>query len=72
ITHSTRILEALHVDATHVLVDGRMAAEGDASLIDQINERGFEQFERITDGKSRGTPDVVSGTSDWRNRTNEG
>lgn len=26
ITHSTRILESLHVDATHVLVDGRIVA----------------------------------------------
>lgn len=44
ITHSTRILEALHVDYTHVLVNGRIVANGDASLIDEINENGFEQF----------------------------
>lgn len=44
ITHSTRILESLHVDATHVLVDGRIVASGDASLVDEINENGFEQF----------------------------
>lgn len=44
ITHSTRILESLHVDKTHVLVDGRLVAEGDGSLIDEINENGFEQF----------------------------
>ncbi|MCD8337666.1 MAG: Fe-S cluster assembly ATPase SufC [Lachnospiraceae bacterium] len=44
ITHSTRILEALHVDVTHVLVDGRIVAEGDASLVDEINEKGFEQY----------------------------
>ncbi len=44
ITHSTRILEALDVDATHVLVDGRIAENGDASLIDEINEKGFERF----------------------------
>ncbi|MCD8022544.1 MAG: Fe-S cluster assembly ATPase SufC [Lachnospiraceae bacterium] len=46
ITHSTRILESLHVDVTHVLVDGRIVAEGDASLVDEINENGFEKFER--------------------------
>ncbi|MCC8065503.1 MAG: Fe-S cluster assembly ATPase SufC [Clostridiales bacterium] len=45
ITHSTRILEALHVDMTHVLMNGRIVAEGDATLISQINENGFEQFE---------------------------
>ena len=44
ITHSTRILEALKVDATHVLVDGRIVEDGDASLIDEINENGFERF----------------------------
>ena len=44
ITHSTRILESLHVDKTHVLVDGHLVAEGDGSLVDEINEHGFEQF----------------------------
>lgn len=44
ITHSTRILESLKVDATHVLVDGRLVASGDASLVDEINENGFEEF----------------------------
>ena len=46
ITHSTRILEALHVDVTHVLVRGRLVATGDASLVDEINERGFEGYIR--------------------------
>ncbi len=44
ITHSTRILEALTVDRTHVLVDGKIVAEGDASFIDEINTNGFEKF----------------------------
>ena len=44
ITHSTRILESLHVDKTHVLVNGRIVASGDASLVDEINEHGFERF----------------------------
>jgi Fe-S cluster assembly ATP-binding protein len=44
ITHSTRILEALKVDKTHVLVNGNMKAEGDASLVDRINNEGFESF----------------------------
>ena len=45
ITHSTRILEALHVDATHVLVNGHIVENGGAELVDEINERGFERFE---------------------------
>lgn len=44
ITHNTRILEHLPVDRTHVMVSGRMVAEGDASLIEKINAEGFEQF----------------------------
>ena len=44
ITHSTRILESLHVDKTHVLVNGKIVASGDASLVDEINEHGFERF----------------------------
>ncbi|MCR5641123.1 MAG: Fe-S cluster assembly ATPase SufC [Lachnospiraceae bacterium] len=44
ITHSTKILDALDVDATHVLVDGKIVHDGDQSLIAEINEHGFEQF----------------------------
>ncbi len=46
ITHNTRILEHLDVDRVHVMVQGRMAAEGPASLIDDIDAKGFEQFEQ--------------------------
>ena len=46
ITHNTRILERLSVDRTHVMVQGRLVAEGPASLIDDIDAHGFEQFER--------------------------
>ena len=44
ITHSTRILEALHVDYTHVMVDGHIVSTGDSSLVDKINEEGYESF----------------------------
>ncbi|MCR5627348.1 MAG: Fe-S cluster assembly ATPase SufC [Lachnospiraceae bacterium] len=44
ITHSTKILEALKVDYTHVLVKGRIVANGDSSLVDEINEKGFEKY----------------------------
>ena len=46
ITHNTRILERLSVDRTHVMVHGHMVAEGDASLIADIDANGFERFER--------------------------
>ncbi|MDD6147818.1 MAG: Fe-S cluster assembly ATPase SufC [Lachnospiraceae bacterium] len=44
ITHSTRILEALDIDQTHVLVSGNIVAEGDGSIVDDINENGFEKY----------------------------
>lgn len=44
ITHSTRILDSLKVDKVHVLVDGKVVAEGDASLISEINDNGFEKY----------------------------
>lgn len=53
ITHSTRILEALHVDYTHVMVDGHIVATGDSSLVDKINEEGYESFIQAV-GKTEG------------------
>ncbi len=44
ITHSARILESLHVDYVHIMVKGRIVHTGDGSLVQQINERGFEDF----------------------------
>lgn len=41
ITHSTRILEALHVDETHVMENGVIVKNGGAELIEKINESGF-------------------------------
>ncbi len=44
ITHSTKILEALTVDVTHVMEKGVIVKNGDASLVDEINENGFEDI----------------------------
>lgn len=46
ITHNTRILEKLAVDSTHVMVKGNLVAQGDASLIDDIDAHGFARFEK--------------------------
>ena len=46
ITHNTRILEHLNVDRVHVMVAGRMVAEGESSLIDEIDAQGFERYEQ--------------------------
>ena len=45
ITHSTKILESLHVDYTHVLVKGNLVHTVDGTLVDEINDHGFERFE---------------------------
>ena len=42
ITHSTRILESLDVDVTHVMEEGKIVKNGDASLVETINEKGFK------------------------------
>lgn len=44
ITHSTKILESLKVDQTHVLVKGKIVKDDDGSLVQKINDEGFEKF----------------------------
>lgn len=44
ITHSTRILDALKVDYTHILVNGQIVKTGDASLVEEVNQYGFEKY----------------------------
>ncbi|HAM16673.1 MAG TPA: Fe-S cluster assembly ATPase SufC [Eggerthellaceae bacterium] len=46
ITHNTRILEHLNVDTVHVMVQGRLVAQGPASLIQEIDAQGFERYEK--------------------------
>ena len=42
ITHYRRLLDYVAADYVHVMVDGRIAASGDMSLVDQLEERGYE------------------------------
>ena len=41
ITHATRILAALHVDAAQVMENGVVVKNGGAALVNEINENGF-------------------------------
>ena len=50
ITHNAKILEALDVDYTHILVKGSLVATGGAELIAEISENGFEKY--IAGGES--------------------
>lgn len=45
ITHNTKILDFLPVDAVHILMDGKIVRTGDRSLIDRINDSGFQGLE---------------------------
>ena len=45
ITHSTRILESLPVDYTHIMVNGKIVKTSDSSLIEEVNENGFAAYE---------------------------
>ena len=42
ITHYRRLLDYVAADKVHVMRDGRIAASGDMSLVDQLEERGYE------------------------------
>ena len=44
ITHNSKILEYLHVDFVHIIVNGTIVKTGSASLIEVINEQGYEPF----------------------------
>ena len=46
VTHSTRILENLKVDRTHVCVKGKIITSGDSTLVDSINKGGYEIYEK--------------------------
>ena len=52
ITHSTRILEALQVDAAHVMENGVIVKSSDASLIEQINTSGFSSLQVPEEGET--------------------
>ena len=34
---------------THVLVNGKIAANGDGSLVEEINVNGYERFEKMAE-----------------------
>lgn len=47
ITHSTRILESLKVDHTHVMIKGTIVKTGDHTLVEEINAKGFEAYGQV-------------------------
>ena len=46
ITHNTKILHSLKVDKVHVLVDGKIVAEGDQDLANVIEQFGYSDYKK--------------------------
>ena len=44
ITHYNRILKFLHPDEVLVIVDGKLVKTGSASLAEEIEKNGYEQY----------------------------
>ncbi|WP_234121939.1 Fe-S cluster assembly ATPase SufC [Clostridium hydrogenum] len=47
ITHNSKILQYLKPDFVHVLLDGKIVKTGDASLMEEINTKGFASFREM-------------------------
>lgn len=45
ITHSMGILDSLHVDRAHVMVEGRIVKTGGSVLIEEVNSNGYSKWE---------------------------
>ena len=46
VTHYTRILELLHPDVVHVLVDGKIVERGGPELAERLEAEGYEPWRR--------------------------
>lgn len=44
ISHSTKLLEELDVDAVHIIINGESIYTGEKSLIFEVNQKGFTPF----------------------------
>jgi Fe-S cluster assembly ATP-binding protein len=44
ITHYQRLLDEIHPDHVHILVDGRIVADGGMELVEQLERDGYEAF----------------------------
>lgn len=47
ITHHNQILQSIKPDYVHVLIDGRIVTTGDASLVQQIEQNGYDTFKAM-------------------------
>lgn len=48
ITHHNSILQKLKPNYVHVLIDGRIVKTGDASLVQEIEEKGYDAYRNLS------------------------
>lgn len=47
ITHHRSILQSLKPDFVHILINGKIVKTGDASLVDEIEEKGYDAYKEL-------------------------
>ncbi len=47
ITHHNSILQKLQPDFVHILIDGKIVKTGDASLVGEIEEKGYDAYKAL-------------------------
>lgn len=47
ITHHNQILQKLNPDYVHVLINGKIVKTGDASLVREIEEKGYDAYKAL-------------------------
>lgn len=47
ITHHNSILQKLQPDFVHILIDGKIVATGDASLVAKIEQEGYDKYKAL-------------------------
>lgn len=51
ITHYQRLLDYIKPDFVHIMINGNIKMSGDASLVDEIEEKGYEKLLSEIEGK---------------------
>ncbi len=47
ITHYQRLLDYIKPDFVHIVIEGKIMKTGDASLVDYVEEHGYENFKEV-------------------------
>ena len=63
ITHYERLLDYIKADYVHVLMDGRIVKDGDLSLMEKIDQEGYDWIKEELGIEEDDTPNITSKTS---------